>query len=32
MTNFQSDETIMMENDIIKKVNRYKCLGQTGIM
>ena len=32
MTNFQSDETIMIENDVIEKVDRYKYLGQTVMM
>ena len=32
MTNFQLDETIVKENDIIEKVDRYKYLGQTVMM
>ena len=32
MTNFQSDETIVVENDVIEKVDRYKYLGQTVMM
>ena len=32
MTNFKSDETIVIENDIIEKVDRYKYLGQTVMM
>ena len=32
MTNFQSDETIVIENDVIEKVDRYKYLGQTVMM
>ena len=29
MTNFQSDETIEIENETIEKVDRYNYLGQT---
>ena len=29
MTNFQSDETIEIDNQTIEKVDRYKYLGQT---
>ena len=32
MTNFKSDKTIVIENDIIEKVDRYKYLGQTVMM
>ena len=32
MTNFKSDETIVIENDVIEKVNRCKYLGQTVMM
>ena len=32
MTNFKSDETIVIENDVIEKVDRYKYLGQTVMM
>ena len=29
MTNYQTDETIVIENEIIEKVDQYKHLGQT---
>ena len=29
MTNFKTDETIKVEDQEIKKVEEYKCLGQT---
>ena len=29
MTNFQTDESILIENDEIEKVDSYKYLGQT---
>ena len=32
MTNFQSDDTIDIENETIEKVDRYKYLGQTVTM
>ena len=32
MTNFQSDEVIVVENEVIEKVDRYKYLGQTVMM
>ena len=32
MTNFQSDETKVIGNDVIVTVDRYKYLGQTVMM
>ena len=32
MTILKSDETIVIENDVIEKVDRYKYLGQTVMM